>query len=109
AQQEMTMPHGALAGLAALAGWSEEDLSRADFDGAEPVLQTPFRIASAAAAALAATGLAAARLWAARGGREQRIAVDLRHAAASLRSSRYLVLDGPRQPEAMDALTGYYP
>lgn len=68
------MPQAALQELLGLAGIEGE----ATIAGADPVLQTPYRVGAAGAAALAATGIAAAQLWQLRGGRGQRVAVDLR-------------------------------
>ena len=69
--------------------------------GHDPVIATRFRAGEAAAAVLAANATAAADLWCARGGRPQRIEVDVRAAAASLVSfaipaiSRRLVRSAP--------------
>jgi CII-binding regulator of phage lambda lysogenization HflD len=72
-----------LAGLTLPAG--------ADFEvtGDEPVLASPHFLATGAATARLLTGLAAAELWRQRTGRRQRVEVDARHAAASLRSYQY--------------------
>jgi crotonobetainyl-CoA:carnitine CoA-transferase CaiB-like acyl-CoA transferase len=102
------MSRDALAGLVALAGWDEAEAARVAFRHDDPVLRTRFRVGRAAAAALAAGGLAADRLLAQRGRAPQPIEVDLRHAAASLRGYTYLRLDGPQPPEAADPLTGFY-
>ena len=69
-----------------------------DIRGADPVVRTRYRVGTAGAAALGALGLAAAQLWQLRGGRAQRVAVDVRAAAASLRSARYLRIDGKPPP-----------
>lgn len=91
-----------LLGLAAMEG-------EADIAGADPVLRTPYRVGAAGAAALAAVGIAAAGLWRLRGGRTQNVAVDLRAAAASLKSSAYLRIDG-KPPAAMwDPFSLFYP
>jgi crotonobetainyl-CoA:carnitine CoA-transferase CaiB-like acyl-CoA transferase len=79
-----------------------------DIRGADPAVRARYRVGTAGAAALGALGLAAARLWQLRGGREQRVAVDLRAAAASLRSARYLRVDG-KPPPVWDPLSGFYP
>jgi len=76
--------------------------------GADPVVRTRYRVGTAGAAALGALGLAAAQLWQLRGGRAQRVAVDLRAAAASLRSARYLRING-KPPPFWDPLSGFYP
>jgi crotonobetainyl-CoA:carnitine CoA-transferase CaiB-like acyl-CoA transferase len=79
------------------------------FSGADPVLPTRYRVGTAGAAALGALGIAAARLWRLRGGRDQDIGVDVRAAAASLRSARYLRIDGREPPGPWDPLSGFYP
>jgi crotonobetainyl-CoA:carnitine CoA-transferase CaiB-like acyl-CoA transferase len=77
--------------------------------GADPVLPTPFRIGETAAAALAATGLAAADLWELKSGRRQAVAVDLRQAAASLRSGHYLEMNGAKVSTDRNPVMGVYP
>lgn len=62
----------------------------AEITGTDPVLPTRFPIGLAAAAALAAGGIAASRLWELRTGRHQRVRVDVRAAAASLLSFAFL-------------------
>ena len=85
------MAYDALRTILPIAGWPEDKLRQVDITGgADPILPTPFRIGAAGAAALAATGLAAADLWELRTGRRQEVAVDLRQAVASLRSGHYL-------------------
>jgi type IV secretory pathway TrbL component len=80
------MPERALAAILRSTGLSGQGPNAVSFTGgADPLLATPFRIAAAGAAALAATGLAAADLWQQRTGRPQTVTVDLRHATASLR------------------------
>src|SRR5215467_8066014 len=87
------MPDEALRALLPIAGWSDNEAGAVTFSGgSDPVLPTPFRIGTAAAATLAASGLASARLWEARTGRRQRVGVNLRHATASLRSGHYMRL-----------------
>ncbi len=99
------MPQAALRELLALGKLEGE----ATFAGADPVLRTPFRVGAAGAAALAAVGLAASELWHLRTGRRQQVAVDLRAAAASLRSGAYLRIDGKPPPAPWDPMSGYYP
>ena len=62
-----------------------------DFElvGDEPVLPSPHHLATAAGTARLLTGLAAAELWRLKSGEKQQISVDIRHAAASLRSYQY--------------------
>ena len=89
--------HDALRTILPVAGLSEDRARTVEFTGGgDPVLPTPFRIGETAAAALAATGLAVSDLWELRTGRQQQVAVDLRQAAASLRSGHYIRWTGPR-------------
>lgn len=66
--------------------------------GADPVFPIPFRIGEAGAAAIAASGLAAADLWRLRTGRGQRVRVDVDAAAAAMRSNQYLRREPFSQP-----------
>jgi crotonobetainyl-CoA:carnitine CoA-transferase CaiB-like acyl-CoA transferase len=99
------MPQAALRELLALGKLEGEAL----FAGADPVLRTPFRVGAAGAAALAGVGLAASELWHLRCGRPQQVSVDLRAAAASLRSASYLRIDGKSPPPPWDPMSGFYP
>ena len=78
------------------------------FSGADPVLPIPYRVGETGAAALAALGTAVTQLWALRGGGRQRVSVDVRAAAASLRSARYLRING-EAPKIWDPMSGFYP
>ena len=104
------MPQHALNTIRPLAGWSEKHAAGVVFTGgADPVLPTPFRIGTAGAATLAATGLAAVDLWEIRTRRRQQVRVDLRQATASLRSGHYMRLgDGDVSP-ARNGIMGTYP
>src|SRR5271154_6533911 len=104
------MAHDALRTILPVAGWPEERARTVEITGgADPVLPTPFRIGAAGAAALAATGLAAADLWELRTGRRQEVAVDLRQAVASLRSGHYLQVNGANVRSERNAVMGMYP
>jgi crotonobetainyl-CoA:carnitine CoA-transferase CaiB-like acyl-CoA transferase len=104
------MAHDALRKILPTAGWPEERARMVEItDGADPVLPTPFRIGAAGAAALAATGLAAADLWELRTGRRQEVAVDLRQAVASLRSGHYLQVNGAKVRNERNPVMGMYP
>jgi crotonobetainyl-CoA:carnitine CoA-transferase CaiB-like acyl-CoA transferase len=100
------MPLAALREILA-AGVDAADLP--EISGADPVVRTRYRVGTAGAAALAALGLAAARFGELRGLPRQRVAVDLRAAAASLRSARYLRIGGRPPPPQWDPLSGFYP
>ena len=104
------MPYDALRTILPTVGWPEDRARAVEFTGgSDPVLQTPFRIGAAGAAAVAATGLAAAELWQIRTGRSQEVAVDLRQAVASLRSGHYLQVNGARVREDRNPVMGMYP
>ena len=103
---------GALATLRKIPipGWRSKHVDDVEFlGGADPVLPTPFRIGEAAAASLAAVGLAASNLWEMRSGRRQQISVDVRQATASLRSSKYMTMDGEPASAERHPIMGVYP
>ncbi len=80
--------------------------------GADPVLATRFRVGEAAAAALAACGLEAARIFEHRSGRSQRVRVDVFGAAASLLGFICQRAESPAGIPGYDparAVTGIYP
>jgi crotonobetainyl-CoA:carnitine CoA-transferase CaiB-like acyl-CoA transferase len=104
------MPHEALRSILPIAGWSEKQAAAVKFSGAvDPLLPTPFRIGAAAAATVAATGLAASELWEIRTGRQQQVAVDVRQATASLRSGHYMKLGDSEVSSARNTIMGVYP
>ena len=104
------MPHNALRSILPIAGWSADQAGTVSFTGTgDPILPTPFRIATAGAATLAATGLAAADLWETRTGRRQTITVDLPQATASLRSGHYMRLGEGALSAARNPIMGVYP
>ena len=76
--------------------------------GHDPVYPTCFRAGEAAAAALGAAASAAADLWCLRGGAPQRIAIDVRAAAASLLSFMYQRVDSAPFERASLATTALY-
>jgi crotonobetainyl-CoA:carnitine CoA-transferase CaiB-like acyl-CoA transferase len=67
----------------------------AEIVGEDPVFPLPWRIGEAGAATIAASGVAAARLWQLRTGRRQRVRVDVDAAAAAMRGDRYLRRETP--------------
>jgi crotonobetainyl-CoA:carnitine CoA-transferase CaiB-like acyl-CoA transferase len=106
----MTTPNEALRTILPIAGWGDTQAADVMFTGgADPVLPTPFHIGAAAAATLAASGVAATELWQVRTGRRQRVTVDLRQATAALRSGRYLQLAGTEVSSERNTLMGFYP
>ena len=72
-------------------------------------MPSDFRIGTAAAAVIAATGLAASEVWRLRTGRAQPVAVDVRAAVAAFRSERYLRVNGAPASDGHSPLFGFYP
>ncbi len=106
----MTTPGEALRTILPIAGWGDAQAADVTFTGGtDPVLPTPFRIGTAGAATLAAAGLAATELWQLRTGRRQHVTVDVRQAAAALRSGHYLALAGTDVSAARNTIMGFYP
>lgn len=103
-----TPPAAALAQLWQVLGQAHDALAAVDLTGTDPVLPSSFAVGTAAQVSMAAAGLAAAELWRWRGGRRQRVAVDMRNAAIEFRSERYLRVDGKPAPELWDRIAGAY-
>jgi crotonobetainyl-CoA:carnitine CoA-transferase CaiB-like acyl-CoA transferase len=93
--------------------WGDARLSGAcldqlDLAGADPVLPSSFAVGAAAQASIAVAGLAAAELHRLRGGRPQRVGVDMRHACAEFRSERYLRIAGEPPKDPWDPIARLY-
>src|SRR6202140_2015947 len=104
----MQSPSETLADLWILAGGDPSALDAVTLTGEEPQLPSSFRVAAAAQASIAATGLAAAQIWKLRSGQSQDVAVDMRHAVVECRSQRYLRVDGKPPPPTWDVIAGIY-
>src|SRR3954453_15460319 len=104
----MQTPREILTDLWATASGDPGAVETVTLTGEEPQLPSSFRVAAAAQAAIAATGLAAAQIWKLRSGQSQQVAVDMRHAVAECRSERYLRVDGKPPPPAWDVIAGVY-
>ena len=99
-----------LSRLLSVPGWDAQRASAVDISGGtDPILPTPFRIGEAATASLAAIGLAVADLWELRTGRRQEVKLDSRRATASLRSGRYMTMDGASVAGERHSVAGVYP
>jgi crotonobetainyl-CoA:carnitine CoA-transferase CaiB-like acyl-CoA transferase len=104
------MPQNALRSILPAVGWPAAKADAVTFTGGtDPILPTPYRIADAGAATLAATGLAAADLWELRSGKSQPVSVDVRRATASLRSGQYMKLGDGEVSHARNSIMGIYP
>jgi len=99
-------PPAVLCGVLAAGGVAEAEAVA--FTGADPVLPSAFRLATAGAAVLGAVGLAAGRLHRLRTGRTPRVAVDLREAALALRTDRHFTVDGHKARDIWSPLAGFY-
>jgi crotonobetainyl-CoA:carnitine CoA-transferase CaiB-like acyl-CoA transferase len=104
----MQSPREILADLWTSAGGDVAALEAVTLTGEEPQLPSSFRVAAAAQASIAASGLAAAQIWKLRSGQSQDVAVDMRHAVIECRSERYLRVDGKPPPPTWDAIAGIY-
>lgn len=104
----LSSPRDAAAQLWEAVGLEAGALERLDLIGADPALPSSFAVGAAAQASIAAAGLAATEIWRLRGGEAQRVAVDMRHAAAEFRSERYLRVGGETPPDPWDKIAGAY-
>ena len=104
------MPDHTLATIVEAVGWDLRRAAEVEISGgSDPILPTPFRIGEAAAASLAAVGMAVSDLWELRNGRRQKVKVDARRATASLRSGKYLMRDGTPVEAERTPVMGVYP
>jgi crotonobetainyl-CoA:carnitine CoA-transferase CaiB-like acyl-CoA transferase len=104
------MTNEALRTLLPIADWPEARAqSVAITGGTDPILPTPFRITETSTAALSAIGLAVSDLWELRTGRGQDVSVDTRRATASLRSGKYMKMEGAPVSTARNSVMGVYP
>jgi len=104
----MQSPREILSDIWTSTGGDPSTLDAVKLTGDEPQLPSSFRVAAAAQASIAATGLAAAQIWKLRSGQSQDVAVDMCHAVVECRSERYLRVDGKGSPMAWDAIAGIY-
>ena len=107
-QSPRKSPREILSDVWTSAGGEAAALEAVKLTGDEPQLPSSFRVAAAAQASVAATGLAAAEIWKLRSGQSQQVAVDMRHAVVECRSERYLRVDDKPPPPAWDAIAGVY-
>ncbi len=101
-------PLSSLSKLVQLAGLSEDVMRHVTINGSDPVWPTRYKVVNPGAAVMAATGVAAADLWALKTGRGQNVSLDSHAAAAALRSPRYLRIDGKKPEPDSDSITGFY-
>ncbi len=103
--------------LMTIRGLAVPDKTELNIFGSDPVLDTNFKLAQAASAALASVGVAINDLWEQKTGRRQSVKINARAATAALRSKNYLqsrnvrgVFEDLTDPdhEANRGLTGIY-
>ncbi len=104
------MSDQALKTILTTVGWDPELAGGVEISNdRDPILPTPFLIGETAAASLAAVGLAVSDLWRLKTGRRQEVSVDVRRATASLRSGKYLAMDGAPVAAERTPVMGVYP
>ena len=103
----MTTAHEALRALLSGCGVADDGAS-VSFLGHDPILPTRFLIGTATAAGIAAVGVVANQLWMLRGGREQRLELDVAGVAATLRGEHYHTRDGAPAPGIWHDISGFY-
>lgn len=102
------MSYSILKSILSTAGIRQKSLAHIAITGKDPILQSPFLIGEAGAAALAAVGYAVAELWRLKTGRLQEVSIDVRDAAIAQRSNLYLkVLDGKTE-DLWSPFSGFY-
>ncbi len=87
--------HPAFEDVMAVRGQDLPPAGEVEITGDDPVFASPFRLGETCAAVLAGVGVAVSDLWELKTGRRQRVGIDVRHAAAALRSTTYLQRPGP--------------
>lgn len=101
-------PKAALTAIWNMAQGDPAALGQAAITGRDPALPSVYAVGSAAGAAIAASALAAAELWRLRTGRHQDVRVDMRAAATTFRSERYLRIDDGPAPNPWGRIAGFY-
>jgi crotonobetainyl-CoA:carnitine CoA-transferase CaiB-like acyl-CoA transferase len=92
---DMMQTAGAFDELMAIRGLPRPAAGEVAIMGSDPFFPTPFRVGETVAAVLAAGGVVANDIWELRTGRRQSVSVDLRHAAATLRTVDYTCTRDP--------------
>lgn len=88
-------------------GIDESDARDVTISGDDPVFRTRYKIAAAGSAALGGMAVAMANLRQMQTGARPAISIDAAGAAASLRSSKYVRLNG-EPPQREEVMTGFY-
>ena len=91
-----------------LSGAEAASLPAFHLTGDAEQLPSRYQVGALASASIAAQALAAQQIFAERGGAQQTVTLDQRHALAVFRSERYLRLNGGMPPEPWSPVSGYY-
>lgn len=86
-----------------------EAAARVRISGADPVVRTALKAGETGAAAIAASGMAAAWLWYLKRKQWQQVDVDAAAATAAMQSYKFMKVNGQPPGAVMDALTNAYP
>ena len=89
------------------AGLPEDKAAEVRYAGSEPVYQTQFKVGTGGSAALGALALAMADIREMQTGKRPTIDIDVRGATASLRSSKYVRVNG-KPPSERNNVSGFY-
>jgi crotonobetainyl-CoA:carnitine CoA-transferase CaiB-like acyl-CoA transferase len=103
---EITIP-AALQQALRSAGLPESKAVEVKYTGADPVYRTQYKVATGGSAALGAMAIAMADIRELQTGKRPSIAIDVNAATASLRSSKYVRVDG-NPPAERKAVSGFY-
>jgi crotonobetainyl-CoA:carnitine CoA-transferase CaiB-like acyl-CoA transferase len=103
-----TITRNGLAHILELAGLPADMLNHARLQIDPRMLPSSFHVAEAAAATVAASGLAAALLWQLRSGKAQWVDVSTRHAEAAFWGEHYLRIDGMEPPDHWGPVAGLH-
>jgi crotonobetainyl-CoA:carnitine CoA-transferase CaiB-like acyl-CoA transferase len=88
-------------------GLPESIAADVTFTGSDPVYRTQYKVATAGSAALGAMAIAMADIREIQTGKRPSIAIDVNGTTASLRSSKYVHVDGNPPPER-NTVSGFY-
>jgi crotonobetainyl-CoA:carnitine CoA-transferase CaiB-like acyl-CoA transferase len=104
----MPNAHDLLEDLRQQAGLPAQATAQVRITGADPIVRTPLKAGETGAAAIAASGAAAAWLWQLKRGARQQVRVDTAAAAAAMQSYKFMRVDGRPPGAVMDRLTQAY-
>src|SRR5471032_1513492 len=85
---------GAFEELMALRGGLPPDAGEVTITGCDPVYPTAFKVGETCAAVIAGIGVAVNDIWEAKTGERQKVTVDVRHAAGTMRTADFTWLKG---------------